>query len=224
MEAELEEEMAFHLEQETQKQIERGADPATARVQAEQRFGRTSHHKDAARKAWGVGLLDDLVVDVRYALRQLVSQKTFSVVAILTLGCGIGGTIAMLSALDGLLLRPLPYEDAQQLQVFWDEYSWSAEEFDFARGQLDSWQGVAAFTTDAQVWRVGERTSMVRTALVSGDALSVLGGPRGAWRDLWARGGACGSWDRGCSEFAGLLRRCTCRGRLDGGVSDRTGR
>ncbi len=175
MERELDEEMRFHLEQEAGKQRSLGLGAEEAEREALARFGRLSHHKDAARGAWGVWLFDELVFDVRYALRQLWAHKTFSLVAVSTLALGVGGTVALFGAIHGLLLRPLPYESASDLRVFWDEYSWSAAEFDFARENTKAYQGLASFTVDAMTFRQGDRTSMVKVGLLSGEAFDVLG-------------------------------------------------
>lgn len=55
--------------------------------------------------------------DVRYALRKLIKSPAFTVVAIITLGVGLGVNIMMFSAVNGVLLRPFPYEDPDELLV-----------------------------------------------------------------------------------------------------------
>jgi putative ABC transport system permease protein len=59
--------------------------------------------------------MDELLQDVKYAVRTLVKNKAFAVLAILTLGLGIGANTAMFSAISGVLLKPLPYGDGDRL-------------------------------------------------------------------------------------------------------------
>jgi putative ABC transport system permease protein len=61
--------------------------------------------------------------DLRFAFRQLLKNPGFTVVAVLTLGLGIGANTAIFSAVDAVLIRPLPYADADRLVMIWDEMS-----------------------------------------------------------------------------------------------------
>ena len=61
-----------------------------------------------------------LLKDVRHALRALASAPAFTVAAILSLAIGIGANTAIFSIVDGLLLRPLPYTDADRLVILWN--------------------------------------------------------------------------------------------------------
>ena len=67
--------------------------------------------------------LEQLARDVRYALRQVRRNPAFSGIAIATLALGIGGITAMFSAFDAVLIRPLPYADADRLVMIWDDMS-----------------------------------------------------------------------------------------------------
>lgn len=64
--------------------------------------------------------MDGFLQDLRFAARTLVRSPGFSVAAILALGLGIGASTAVFSVLDGIVLRPLPYEDPSRLVVLWD--------------------------------------------------------------------------------------------------------
>ena len=61
-----------------------------------------------------------LLKDVRHALRALAAAPAFTVAAILSLAIGIGANTAIFSIVDGLLLRPLPYQDAERLVILWN--------------------------------------------------------------------------------------------------------
>ncbi|HVZ79142.1 MAG TPA: ABC transporter permease, partial [Gemmatimonadaceae bacterium] len=70
-----------------------------------------------ARDVWSARWIESFVSDVRFALRQLRKAPTFAAAGILTLTLGIGATTTMFSVLYGVLLRPLPFEDASRLVV-----------------------------------------------------------------------------------------------------------
>src|SRR6185436_14679462 len=66
---------------------------------------------------------DSLARDGRYGWRQVRRNPGFSIIAIATLALGIGVNTAMFSAVDAILIRPLPYHDADRLVMIWDEMS-----------------------------------------------------------------------------------------------------
>ena len=119
MDREFTEEAAFHLEMETKNLIRKGVEPAEARRQAQVVFGGVERYRERARDARGTRVLEDLAQDLRFALRTLKKRPLFTTGAILTLGLGIGSSTAMFSVVDGVLLKPLPFEDPQGLVQVW---------------------------------------------------------------------------------------------------------
>jgi predicted permease len=77
--------------------------------------------KEDVREAWGWTRLERFALDIRYGLRQLRRNPAFSVIAIATLALGIGGVAAIFSAVDAVLIRALPYADADRLVMVWDD-------------------------------------------------------------------------------------------------------
>ena len=88
-------------------------------------FGNIALLKEDVREAWGWARLELFARDIHYGLRQVRRNPSFSAIAIATLALGIGGIAAMFSAFDAVLIRPLPYADADRLVMIWDDMSMS---------------------------------------------------------------------------------------------------
>ena len=114
-EQELDDELRFHLEMETQKNIELGMSPRKARNRARRTFGGFAQTKEDVRRLRGLEIIDALSQDARYAWRSLSNRDGFTTAIILTLALGIGANTAIFSAIYGVFLRPLPYEDGDRL-------------------------------------------------------------------------------------------------------------
>ncbi len=112
----LQEELRFHLEQQTAKNLRAGMSPDAARRRALVSFGGgLERTREQVRDEFRVALLEDFGRDLRYAARSLGRAPAFVIVAILTLGMGIGATTTVFSVVKGVLLDPLPYPDADAL-------------------------------------------------------------------------------------------------------------
>jgi putative ABC transport system permease protein len=110
---ELDDEMGLHLDLETIQQRSDAADDA--RFAARRRFGNTTYYQEETRRMTGLGFLDTVKHDLRFALRTYRRAPGFAAVAVLTLALGIGANTAIFSAVDALLLRPLPFREPGRL-------------------------------------------------------------------------------------------------------------
>lgn len=113
--AELDEEMAFHIECLTEDLIHGGMDPHEARREAVQRFGSRARVQEKAREALGLAMVDEVARNLRFTFRGMARKPLFAGTFILTLALCIGLGTAVFSIVDAVLWRPLPYPYPDQL-------------------------------------------------------------------------------------------------------------
>ncbi|HEY7896460.1 MAG TPA: ADOP family duplicated permease [Gemmatimonadaceae bacterium] len=116
---ELDDEIETHLELETAYNVRRGMSPADAARAATLALGGTQTVREQVGDARGFRVLDHFVRDAKFAFRQLRRTPAFTASMALTLAIGIGATTAVFAVLDSVLLRPLPYRDANSLVGVW---------------------------------------------------------------------------------------------------------
>ena len=113
--ADLETEVANHLDLAVEENLRRGMSPQEARRQAMLRFGGVQQAKERQRETRGLPWLDVLLQDLRFTFRTLGRDRAFTIVAVLILGLGIGANIVVFSVVNTILLRPLPFPNPQEL-------------------------------------------------------------------------------------------------------------
>ena len=112
---EIREELQFHVQMRADEYARLGMDSGAARRAALRRFGNLSVIQDRGYDVRGGGVMETIVQDAKYALRQMRRQPSFSILAVMTLALGIGVSAALFSVIDAALLRPLPYPNPEQL-------------------------------------------------------------------------------------------------------------
>lgn len=139
---------------------------------------------DLARDRGGMAAwLEVLAMDVRYAMRGLVQNPGYTMVFIVTLGLGIGANTAMFSAVNGVLLRPLPHQDGDRLvylrhaarAVDIDNALFSVPEIDDYRNGAPSLEAVAEFSALSFTMLGYETPRRVRAGIVTGNYFNVMG-------------------------------------------------
>lgn len=181
LDRDLDDELRSFLDQLTDEKIRAGMEPEQARRQARIELGGVEQVKERVRQRRLGAPLDTVTQDVRNALRGLRKDKTFAVVAIVTLALGIGATTALFSTVYTALLRRLPYDQPDRLvmarktiagrQSLWVSFP---DYLDY-REQCRCFENLAALADSAGTLTGGPTPQLVQTAHVTWNFLPTLG-------------------------------------------------
>ncbi len=196
----LSEELAFHIQQETEENIAAGMPPDEARYAALRKFGGVDQVKEECRDAWGLRFIDTILQDVRFGLRQVRRNPGLTAVAVLTLALGIGANTAVFSLIDAVMLRTLPVNRPDELlqlkrqdpryssvgsprfsnplSLLWSDGAspfFSNPLWEQVRDQQNDFSGVFAWANLRFDLTRGGTVHPVDGALVSGDFFTTLG-------------------------------------------------
>jgi predicted permease len=150
IETELNEELRYHIERQTEQNIRLGMSPEEARYAARKAFGGFEQTKERSRDTRGVRWIEELWQDLRYGARMLVKNPGFTLAAVITLALGIGANTAIFSLVEALLLRPLPYAEPDRLVMLSDKgragerYNIPYPNFRDWRERAQSFEGMAS--------------------------------------------------------------------------------
>jgi putative ABC transport system permease protein len=184
-ERELAEELQFHADMDAETHDGQAIGASESRRRTALALGGIERVKEDVRDARGTRLLHDSMRDVSYAVRTLVRSPGFAVVSILTLAIGIGGTTAVFSAVDAVLLQPLPYQQPGQLvrlyfadarQLSERSYVTPVHFLDY-RERMASFGAIAALGTYDETGAdigSGDDVRRIRTLSVSADYFEVV--------------------------------------------------
>ena len=181
MEAQLEKELSFHLEQHMSQLVARGRAPDEARRQARLALGGPEQVKEKCRDARGTRWLEDLLQDTRYALRTFRQKPGFTLVALLILALGIGATTVMFAVINSVLLRPLSYPEPDRLvtlRIFTEQFGelWGFSNLDFGDAKRESQTlALAAWTYSGGTISVPGDPEYVNGRQISAELFSTLG-------------------------------------------------
>jgi putative ABC transport system permease protein len=179
---ELDDELRFHLEMATKQRMDQGMSEAEARAAARRDFGGVSHHRDESRDARGVRPIEDLMQDLRVGVRTIMKQRTYAVVAILTLAIGIGATTALWAAVYRMLLQPYAFPEADRIVAVFQTSTGSTTRQPPAFGNYVDWKErsrsldmLAAMEPFSLDWIGPDGPEQFNTALVTEDFFPIQG-------------------------------------------------
>jgi putative ABC transport system permease protein len=182
-------EFAFHLEMRTREYVTRGLSPDAARAEALRKFGDVRAANAACRR---IGrerdrhmrrreYLSELRQDLVFGLRQLWKNPGFTIVAILTLALGVGGTTAIFSAVNAVVLRPVPVAEPERLVYVFSAWR-ELERSSVSPGNFSAWHerntvfsSIAAIRWQSLNLTEGLTPERVVVARVTGDYFKVFG-------------------------------------------------
>lgn len=182
LERDMAEEMRFHLEQRAADRQADGLSPEEARYAAERKFGNVASIQEQAREARGWVWLDNFGKDLHLGVRSLLKSPGFTLVAILTLGLGIGANTSMFTMMNGIVNKPLPYPGVGQLVRLYRETKQKADGhiapadfLDFQRA-FEGRDALAAYTpASASLSEPGQPAEMAYAARSTANLFAVLG-------------------------------------------------
>ncbi len=224
VEADLDDELRFHLERQAEAFALAGLPPEEAARRARLAFGGLEGVKEECRQARGISALETAAQDVRYGLRVLRRSPAVTATAVLTLTVGIGANTAIFSAVNAVLLRPLPYPEPDRLAVLWQatpqgrQTPVSATNFLDYQEQNRSCEHMATFHAAGLVLGGGGEPEWLRAGSVSPDFFQVLGVRAARGRTFAPEDGRSGG-DKVVILGPGIWRR---RFGADPGVVGRT--
>ena len=181
----LDDEIRLHLELETEKNIRAGMSAEEAWRQARIAFGGVDTTREAHRDGRGTRWLEDLASDVRFALRVLRRSPALTLAAVITLALGVGANTAIFSAVNAVILRPLPFSQPDRLVMLWEsnpEFHWDQQ--DVAPANMLDWREQVHAFTDVAAYVDGEESvtltgqgapRLFTVVTVTGNFFSVLG-------------------------------------------------
>ncbi|HKW65192.1 MAG TPA: ABC transporter permease, partial [Candidatus Acidoferrum sp.] len=170
----LQEEMRIHREMAVEKLNQLGTPEEEARYAAMRAFGNATLAQEASRAEWAF-FFATLVQDIRFGLRMLRKSPGFTAVAVLTLALGIGANTAIFSVINGVLLRPLPYKDPQEIAVMKDNES-LPNVMDIQK-QASVFSLGGAINAQPMDYTSGPEPVQIRVGLVNSGFFEILGVP-----------------------------------------------
>jgi putative ABC transport system permease protein len=215
--AEIDEELQFHIEARIADNIAAGMRPDEARRDALRRFGAAAAHRDATRDADIIISLEALAHDVVFAWRSLVRRPALTGLALVTLALGIGVNTSMFTIVQSVLLRPMPFPQPDRLCVishsarsgrFWLFPGLSDAHFVALQEQDRSFEAIATFSHEPLTLTGGSEAVRVESTAVTPDFLRVLRVSPAAGRSFGPQDGLDGS------ERVALVSDALWRGRF----------
>ena len=183
MEREMDAEMRFHLDMLVEENKRRGMTEKQALDAALRDFGGMERHKDKCRDVRRGTIIESFIQDVRFGARILIKNPGYTFIAVLTLALGIGANTAIFSVIYGVIMKPLPYTDEQQLVVLNQQaplagvkrLGFSVKEIQDYRERSQTLDAVVEHHTMSFILLGRKEAERVQTGVVSANFFDVLG-------------------------------------------------
>ena len=181
VETDLESEVDSYLQMLISVNLAKGMPPAGARRAALIELGGREQLKEQVRSVRIGSLIDSTLQDIRYSIRALARTPGFTLVAVLTLGLGVGANSAIFSVINAVLLRGLPFQQPDRLAAVLTKYkggptnvtSW--KDLDDFKTRSKSLERTAAYERGNSVLSGNDEASVVKCGFVNGDFYDVFG-------------------------------------------------
>src|SRR6202522_1243688 len=185
IESEMDAELRFHMEAYAEDLVRSGVPRPEAQRRARLEFGGIETAKEECRAASRANLLENLIQDLRYGMRTMLRTPGFTATAVLVLGLGIGANTAIFSVGNGVLLRPLPFDQPDRLMQVWHTppqksfpgmptFTVSPANFLDWRKQNHSFQGMSAYGFGRYTLTSSGHPEAIRMVAASAGLFSVL--------------------------------------------------
>jgi predicted permease len=155
LEREMAQEMEFHVDMATMRNVERGMTARGARREAKLAFGSADAFREAAREAQRARGVENVIADMRFALRSLRRSPSFTAAAVLSVALGMGASTAMFSVVSAVLLRPLPIprpDDFMYVGWIWSKGDYipalTSFQYEFVRDRSRIFEAVSTYRTE----------------------------------------------------------------------------
>lgn len=137
----LDDEMQFHLDRQIAENVATGMSWEEARHAAMRAFGNPTFLKEETRDTWGWTRLEQIARDLRYGFRRLLKDRSFTLIAVLVLALGIGANTTLFTVVRSVLLKPLPFENPDQLVMLYEQSADHKHPYNVvAGGMFQQWQ------------------------------------------------------------------------------------
>lgn len=180
----VDEELAFHIDMETERLVASGLDRSEARGRAQRAFGDATRVREECIDERGVRPIEDLAQDLRVGARMLRRSPGTTAVSVITIAVGIAAATTIFSVIDGVLLKPLPYESSGRLVTVRQQTLSDGELDDVAPGNFLDWRErtrTLEHLSAAVAFSMDHRTDQGMTSLpiwlVSSDFFTLMGTP-----------------------------------------------
>src|SRR5262245_18154410 len=183
-ERELDEELGYHIERQTEQNLRLGMNPVEARHAARRAFGGVEQAKERSRDARGARWLEEFWQALRYGARTLARNPGFTMTAVVTLGLGIGANTAIFSLVNAVLLRSLPFPQPERIMTLWEEapadgvtrQGFAPGNYSDLKAQQTVFAQIAALTSrEMNLTGDGEPEKLAGVAILEPEALDILG-------------------------------------------------